>query len=53
MLGAMSRLRACLVDNDLFGFAAARTISTGEIEEVFDPTLGTITLREGETFRTP
>jgi len=53
MLGAASRLRASSVTLEIFGFAAARTISKGDVPEVFDPVVGTIELRKGQTFRKP
>jgi predicted amidophosphoribosyltransferase len=53
MVGAMSRLSAASAKPKIFGFAAARTISEGEVPEVFDPVVGTIDLRNGQTFRKP
>jgi predicted amidophosphoribosyltransferase len=53
MLGAASRLHARLSGLELFGFAAARTISDSEVVEIFDPVMGSIDLRQGQTFRRP
>lgn len=53
MLGAASRLHARSPGVKIFGFAAARTISDREITEVFDPVVGVIELRKGQTFRVP
>jgi len=53
LLGAASRLRAWSPRLEVFGFAAARTVSEGEVGEVFNPVSGSIELRQLQTFRRP
>ena len=53
MLGAASRLCAREPSLKIFAFAAVRTISDGEVDEIFDPVIGSLELHQQQTFRRP
>jgi len=53
LLAAVSRLQEIFPDADVRAFALVRTMSSGEISKIIDICTGTISLREGQTFRDP
>jgi len=53
-IGSCSRIAEAFPDVEVKGFAAVRTMTGAEVDELVVPTIGAISLRgNGETFRAP
>jgi hypothetical protein len=52
-VGMVPRIREAYPDATIHCFAVVRTVSTGEVPEIFAPTAGTITYRDGLLLRQP